>query len=205
MNLDVVILAGGLGTRLRGYWDGPKCLAPVADRPLLFRLLELTARLRPRQITLALGHLADEVLRAVDAEAERGANRTVLGVPLLHVVDPIPAGTVAALRRALAETEIKPPVLVLNGDTLPVGYQLAGLAVHHETLGDVDATAAWSNGRAAGAAVLSAGFLSALGAEAETDLARLIANQAHRYYVPGYLDVGTPFNLHRAKHLRRSP
>jgi len=43
--IDVAILVGGLGTRLRGVVDNvPKPLAPVLGRPFLFYLLDRLAR-----------------------------------------------------------------------------------------------------------------------------------------------------------------
>ena len=39
MHKDCIILAGGLGTRLRGVVsDAPKCLAPINDKPFLHYL-----------------------------------------------------------------------------------------------------------------------------------------------------------------------
>ena len=41
MGKEVIILAGGLGTRLRGVVkDMPKCMAPVAGKPFLWYLLK---------------------------------------------------------------------------------------------------------------------------------------------------------------------
>ena len=41
--MNVVILAGGLGTRLRSVVsDVPKCMAPVGGKPFLQYLLEKT-------------------------------------------------------------------------------------------------------------------------------------------------------------------
>ena len=38
-NMEAIVLAGGLGTRLRGViGDMPKCMAPVADKPFLHYL-----------------------------------------------------------------------------------------------------------------------------------------------------------------------
>jgi D-glycero-alpha-D-manno-heptose 1-phosphate guanylyltransferase len=39
---EAIILAGGLGTRLRdAVPDLPKCMAPVAGRPFLFYVIKL--------------------------------------------------------------------------------------------------------------------------------------------------------------------
>lgn len=44
-----IVLAGGLGTRLRGVVDNlPKCMAPVAGHPFLYYLLRYMERQRLR-------------------------------------------------------------------------------------------------------------------------------------------------------------
>ena len=57
-----MILAGGLGTRLRSVVaDRPKVLAPVAGRPFLAYLLEQVRSAGVRRCVLCTGHLADQV------------------------------------------------------------------------------------------------------------------------------------------------
>jgi NDP-sugar pyrophosphorylase family protein len=111
-DLDLVVLAGGLGTRLRSVVaDRPKVLAPVAGRPFLDHLLTWLDRQGARRIVLALGHLADQV------EARLAARRQ--DFPRLEIVTAVetsPLGTGGALAscRDLLRSD---PVLVLNGDT----------------------------------------------------------------------------------------
>ena len=38
--MNICIPLGGLETRVRAFWEGPKCLIPVGGRPLLERLWE---------------------------------------------------------------------------------------------------------------------------------------------------------------------
>jgi len=60
--IDVSILVGGLGTRLRGVVDDvPKPLAPVLGRPFLFYLLDRLALRGARSVTLCSGYMADFV------------------------------------------------------------------------------------------------------------------------------------------------
>src|SRR5262249_10576649 len=60
--VTAVILAGGLGTRLRpALADCPKVLAPVAGRPFLFRLLDVLAQAGIERTILLTGHLAEQV------------------------------------------------------------------------------------------------------------------------------------------------
>jgi len=58
-NIDVAILVGGLGTRLRDVVDDvPKPLAPVLGRPFLFYLLDMLALRGARSVTLCSGYMA---------------------------------------------------------------------------------------------------------------------------------------------------
>ena len=59
MDLHIVILAAGKGTRMKSAM--PKVLHAVAGRPLIDRVLETAATLRPETTTLVLGHEADQV------------------------------------------------------------------------------------------------------------------------------------------------
>jgi D-glycero-alpha-D-manno-heptose 1-phosphate guanylyltransferase len=59
-----ILLAGGLGTRLRGAVPGvPKCLAPVAGRPFLQVQLAQLASQGIERFVLALGYLAEQVIQ----------------------------------------------------------------------------------------------------------------------------------------------
>jgi NDP-mannose synthase len=55
-----VILAGGLGMRMRPYTTVlPKPLMPVGDRPILDVIIRQLARQRFERITIVTGHLAE--------------------------------------------------------------------------------------------------------------------------------------------------
>src|SRR5688572_5346697 len=57
-----LILAGGLGTRLRGTVDDrPKSLAEVAGRPFLEWLINSLVTAGTRRFILAVGYMADKV------------------------------------------------------------------------------------------------------------------------------------------------
>lgn len=104
-----VVLAGGLGTRLRSAVpDLPKCLAPVGDRPFLqLQLQELQAQ-GVQRFVLALGHMADKVLQA--------ATGFGLAVPIDSVVERQALGTGGAVLFAMRESGVE-EALVVNGDT----------------------------------------------------------------------------------------
>lgn len=126
-DIDIAILAGGLGTRIRGVLgDTPKVLAPIAiagrTRPFLDILLDWLAGQGARRIVLCLGHLADRVAQHV-AQAQRR------DLSIAQVVEPCPLGTAGALRFAGSRLA-SDPVMVINGDTF-VDADLSAMLAHH--------------------------------------------------------------------------
>lgn len=62
--MNVVILAGGFGTRLAEYTEAlPKPMIEIAGKPILIHILELYARQGFYDFTIALGYKADYVKR----------------------------------------------------------------------------------------------------------------------------------------------
>jgi NDP-sugar pyrophosphorylase family protein len=120
---DIVILAGGQGTRLRPVISSlPKILVPIAGRPMLDRLFDWLQGFGPRRVVLALGHMAHAVERHVSAGAPGGLEVTT-------VIEARPLGTGGALRFA-ADVCQSDPILVLNGDTLLKADLCAFLDLH---------------------------------------------------------------------------
>lgn len=119
----IVILAGGLGTRLRPVIsDRPKGLAPIGDRPFLEIQISLLREQGARQFVLCVGHRADQI-RDCLGDGSR------LGVRVDYSVEPETLlGTGGALR--LAERFFRPRALVLNGDTY-LAADYAELVAHH--------------------------------------------------------------------------
>src|SRR2546421_8774394 len=68
--LDVLILAAGLGTRMRSRTA--KVLHQLSGRPLIAHVCHTAAALSPRRIYVVVGHQADEVAAA--AQEELGAD-----------------------------------------------------------------------------------------------------------------------------------
>lgn len=104
-----ILLAGGLGTRLRGALPGiAKCLAPVAGRPFLqLQLTQLAAQGIDRFI-LALGHLAHQVIEV--------AQRLRTSFDLDWIVEPRPLGTGGAALFAMDSAGLTEAVIA-NADT----------------------------------------------------------------------------------------
>ncbi|MCF8506761.1 MAG: NTP transferase domain-containing protein [Caulobacter sp.] len=109
LGIDALVLAGGLGTRLKDVLHGkPKVLAPVGGKPFLDHLLAWLARAGTARVVLALGHLADRVKDHL-AAAEPP-------LPVTVVVEDRPLGTAGAVAHARPALRGE-PVLVMNGDT----------------------------------------------------------------------------------------
>lgn len=106
---ECIILAGGLGTRLRSELpDLPKVLAPVREQPFLSYLLEWLERNGVTRIILSLGYHAEEVVRWC---------RTYKGnSELVFSIEEQPLGTGGAISRAMHQVKSE-YVLVTNGDT----------------------------------------------------------------------------------------
>ncbi|MCB0393168.1 MAG: NTP transferase domain-containing protein [Bdellovibrionales bacterium] len=111
MNLPrVLILAGGLGTRLKDVSGGvPKPLVQVGGRPFLDYLLEDLANKGFQRVTLVVGY-KKEMIR------ERYANsKTPLQIDFVEEEEPL--GTGGALKHAIQNYPNESEFLSLNGDT----------------------------------------------------------------------------------------
>ena len=106
----VLVLAGGLGTRLRAaYDDGPKCLAPVAGRPFLEYLLMWLHAAGIRELILCVGHKRAQVQHWLRDGRHGGLN-------VRYCVEKELLGTAGALRLASTMVEAQ-TCLALNGDS----------------------------------------------------------------------------------------
>jgi len=107
---EAIILAGGLGTRLRSAVpDLPKCMAPVAGKPFLYYVIEYCLSQKVERFILSLGY-KHEVIEEYISTA----------YPHLEVefsIEEKPLGTGGAIKLACSKANEK-TVLVLNGDTL---------------------------------------------------------------------------------------
>lgn len=109
MTRRAVILAGGLGERLRPYTTTiPKPLMPVGDRPILDIVLRQLKHHGFRDITIATGYLAELIEAFV-----RDGREYEVKVDYFREHDPL--GTVGALAEISGLDE---PFLVMNGDVL---------------------------------------------------------------------------------------
>jgi len=115
--MQMVILAGGLGMRLRPLTERvPKCLIPVNGRPFLEYQLEMLGQRGVRDIVLCVGHLGEAVLDHFGAGHR-------FGVDIVYSWEREELlGTAGALKRA--EPLLAPEFFVTYGDCyLLLGYR----------------------------------------------------------------------------------
>lgn len=109
---DVVILCGGLGTRIRPVLAGvPKILAPIGKETFLDLLFKWFRSWGFRRIILSTGYLGKEV---------KSHFKSLYDVSDFEVViseEAKPLGTGGALKKALTKVR-SDSVLVVNGDTI---------------------------------------------------------------------------------------
>jgi D-glycero-alpha-D-manno-heptose 1-phosphate guanylyltransferase len=108
--MEAIVLAGGLGTRLRAAVpDLPKPMAPVNGRPFLERLLDYWIAQGVTRFILSIGY-RHEAIAAHFGAAFHGSTIT-------HVVEEQPLGTGGGLLLASGALMQAGPFMVLNGDT----------------------------------------------------------------------------------------
>lgn len=109
--MKALILAGGLGTRLRPLTNTrPKHLLPIAGRPHIEHVFDLLQRHGVDEVVLLTSYLAEAFATTVSQAASRG-----LTVHVTHEEEPL--GTAGALRNA-EEFASDGTFLVFNGDVL---------------------------------------------------------------------------------------
>jgi len=121
-SLDVIVLCGGAGTRLRSVTGGsPKAMASVGGRPFLEVLLRQVKRHGARRVILAVGYQRDAIREYFGDEAS--------GLRLEYSVEVSPLGTGGALRNAAPLVEAG-DVLIMNGDSY-TDADLGEFSAHH--------------------------------------------------------------------------
>lgn len=130
--MQLVIIAGGLGKRLRPLTaNRPKALVPLVDRPQVVHILD------------GLPSSCDEVIIAVNYmfEAVRDFLQAhPLGVEVRVVNEPIPLGTAGAIKNV--ERYLHGPFAVYNGDVVDT-IDLDGLVRAHKKGRGIATIAIW--------------------------------------------------------------
>jgi D-glycero-alpha-D-manno-heptose 1-phosphate guanylyltransferase len=107
---ECIILAGGLGTRLRSAVpDLPKCMAPVNDRPFLSYVIDYLTEQKVTKFIFALGYMNEDIQNFL-AHKYPKLDYTI-------AIEKEPLGTGGAIKNALHKAE-HDNVMILNGDTL---------------------------------------------------------------------------------------
>lgn len=70
--MEAIILAGGLGTRLRSAIGNeiPKCMAPVAGKPFLWYLLKYLTKYPVNRVIFSVGYLRHVIIDWIDEVRE---------------------------------------------------------------------------------------------------------------------------------------
>lgn len=104
-----IILAGGLGTRLRSVLHGiPKCLAPVNNIPFLTFILKKLSRSGFNKVVLSVGYLKEKIIKYY--------GNKFINLEIVYSSEDAPLGTGGAIIQALKLVK-EEFVYVLNGDT----------------------------------------------------------------------------------------
>jgi dTDP-glucose pyrophosphorylase/CBS domain-containing protein len=123
LQLQAMIMAGGLGTRLRPLTeDLPKPMLPVGDKPLMELVIEQLRQVGIRRINVATHYKAEKI-------SDHFGDGSSFGVELNYVNEDKPLGTGGALGLIDAPKE---PLLVINGDILTQMDFRAMLAYHRK-------------------------------------------------------------------------
>ncbi len=120
---EAILLAGGLGTRLRSAVpELPKCLAPVRGRPFIAYVTDYFKQQGIDRFIFALGYKSDYFDDFFRSEFPEGGYAVSL--------EKEPLGTGGAIRQA-CELSTEKTVLILNGDTF-FRIVLKALSEFHE-------------------------------------------------------------------------
>ena len=107
---EAIILAGGLGTRLRSVVaDLPKCMAPVAGKPFLYYVIEHLQKQGINKFIFAVGYKSEAI------ENWLQTNLSTANYQLSTETEPL--GTGGAIKSACKKAT-EENVLIVNGDTL---------------------------------------------------------------------------------------
>jgi NDP-sugar pyrophosphorylase family protein len=131
--MKAIVLAGGLGMRLRPLTDDrPKALIPVNGRPISEYQIEwLVNEGKVNSVTFACGYKWERL--------KEHFGHAYKGVPIDYSAEEEPLGTGGAIRKALSEANTDGLVVVANGDIV-TDLPLARMISAHEGAGDITAS-----------------------------------------------------------------
>ena len=108
--MEAIILAGGLGTRLRSVVsEVPKCMAPVCGVPFLhYQLQYLSGFKEINRVILSVGYLREVIFDWISKQK--------LPFEIAYAIEETPLGTGGGIKLALSKLNGK-EAIILNGDT----------------------------------------------------------------------------------------
>ena len=108
--MDLFILAGGLGTRLRELVkDVPKPMALVKDEPFLSHVMRYWKNQGIKKIYISIGYLGKVIKDYYGKSFE--------GTEIDYIIENTPLGTGGAFIKFIKEFNSSNPFLMINGDT----------------------------------------------------------------------------------------
>nr|WP_263326536.1 nucleotidyltransferase family protein [Neobacillus sp. Marseille-Q6967] len=107
---EVIILAGGLGTRLKKVVnDCPKALAPIQNTPFLHYILHYLEKQGIKKVILATGYQHERIFEDIGT--------CFNSLTIDYSVEEYPLGTGGALKKALTKIKNCEHVFIINGDS----------------------------------------------------------------------------------------
>jgi len=107
--MQAVILAGGLGTRLKPYtFKTPKPMTPIRNQPFLMILLKFLRKNNFKKFLLLVGYSSNVITECL-------GDGSKLGIEIEYSYEKKPLGTGGALKNSLGLLEDE--FILLNGDT----------------------------------------------------------------------------------------
>jgi len=124
-DITAIILAGGLGTRLRSaVSDVPKPMAPINNRPFLEYQLDHLQQAGVKKVILAIGYMAESIQHHFGNQWQ--------DIQINYSQEEAPLGTGGAIIKAIKMMADDDLVFVMNGDTyFPIS--LTNMLKHHQS------------------------------------------------------------------------
>lgn len=108
--MEAIVLAGGLGTRLRGVVsDVPKPMAEVAGKPFLKYILDELSKAGFSKVVLAVGYKKEVIMDYF--------GNSYKGMDILYSNEDVPLGTGGCIKKAISLIDNE-YVFIINGDTM---------------------------------------------------------------------------------------